>query len=187
MKMNNPSPLETQVLSALASSPSPMDIESIMAFTSSSRHAVEMALQSLERSGMLLSVVVDSTIESEPLILPQDHPFGDDPIAWIALFLAASCLEDLSYSGPQSPVAAAMVMISVCLMGREKVNGIAAMLEISVDHAEWLLKQADSRALFQTEEFVAIRAILLVTPYDFPTIRQLLSAVNQLFSDEWLS
>ena len=187
MNQNNPSPFETQVLNALASSLSPMDIESIMASTSSSRYAVEMALDSLEKSGMLLSVVVDSTIEYERLILPLDHPFGDDPICWVAVFLAASGLDDPAYSSPESPIAAAMVMLSACLLGREKIHGISAMLAISVDRAEWLLRQADARGLFQAEEFIAVKAILLLAPYDFPAVRHVLNTTSQLFSTDWPS
>lgn len=187
MNQNKPSPFETQVLNALAASPSPMYIESIIASTSSSRYAVEMALESLEKSGMLLPVVVDSTIEYERLILPLDHPFGDDPICWVAVFLAASGLDDPAYSGPESPIAAAMVMLSVCLLGREKIHGISAILAISVDRAEWLLRQADTRAFFQAEEFIAVTAALLLSPYDFPTMRHLLNTTSQLFSADWPS
>ena len=48
---SNPSPFEAQVLNVLASSSSPMDIESIMASTNSTRYAVQLALCCLRSTG----------------------------------------------------------------------------------------------------------------------------------------
>ena len=187
MNHSNPSPLEAQVLNVLASSPSPMDIESIMALTKSTRYAVQLALRSLEDSGKLQLIASDPVAESHPLVSPQDNPFGADAIYWLAAILATLSSDNDVYSDPKSLFLPALIMLSACLLGRENLSGIAAMLNTPLDRAEGLLKQADARSLFETEQFLSVNEMVWLNPNDAETMRYMLLTVSQLFSDGWVS
>jgi hypothetical protein len=74
-----------------------MDIESIMASTNSTRYAVQLALRSLQESGMLESIASDPVPEVQPLISPQDNPFGAEALYWLATIFAACSLDDPAF------------------------------------------------------------------------------------------
>jgi hypothetical protein len=180
------SPLEVQVLSLLTDSTFLVAVESIMISTLSSRYAVLAAVAKLEQAG-LVDAVDEYPIACIPEAkrFPGNHPCNDYAPYWMGLFLAASSAEEPDYLGINSPVAAAAVMLWVFLVGRDHLDVIAAILEISVDRVHYLLNQADTRHLFDALEFEGVKTMLFLAPYEFPVISAGMKCINQLFVENW--